>query len=245
MAFATMPIHFNEVHGAAQATRQLGDIDVETEFTVLQLEKLVSIIAVKEIEARASRATGRQELQPDGAVGEVNPPNSLVSSQVQTLQGTPLGACLCVWTLLPVPPQTVQAWPVASLLVSCKGVQPAPLCVHGDRCLLRNTSLGRAAVRHWHRWARLLPKVPCLLRNCGHGPLTTEKACQQQARSKTERCHRRAWPRPSSAASRRRHRPFLRTTTGEVHACMHANACSRAHKCRAARLEPWTQWCRT
>lgn len=136
LARSTVFLHLGEVECSVETARKLGDVNVESELLVQEVEHLVLGVAVHEVDARANVgvfALGN-ELEGKGITAGADTVNAPV---VGTFQGAVLGTCSAIGTESFVPGTAGVTIGVSSLVV-----EPAPV---GVECYGRGHILATAS----------------------------------------------------------------------------------------------------
>mmetsp|Transcript_43316 Transcript_43316/g.109766 ORF Transcript_43316/g.109766 Transcript_43316/m.109766 type:complete len:243 (-) Transcript_43316:137-865(-) len=129
-------VHLDEVHGAVQAAGQVADVNVHGEFTVLQLEHVVGVVAVHDVQPGAvvvSVGALCHEIEGHAIVLAVRG-HAIGSGIVSALQRTGLRTSRRVRTEGRVPSVLIRVAVLPAL------VDPAPIRVEHDRSGLRYAS---------------------------------------------------------------------------------------------------------
>ena len=126
----TICVHLGEVESTVETAREVGDIDVESEFLVLELEHLVGGVGGHEVDTRSdvlAVGVGRDELERQGiATGG----DTVGGSVVSAFESAVLGAGDVVGAESSVPGVAGVA---VGVLTGSRGVEPAPVGVYEYR----------------------------------------------------------------------------------------------------------------
>ena len=147
---STISLHGDEVESTVKTTGEGGEVNIEGELVVEEVEHLVGFLVLHQVHAGSDVGGGftlSDELEGEGIAGTGDSVGGLV---VGTLEGTVLGASLVVGAEGGIPLVAIVA--VGELL---KTVDPAPVRVNHDGSVNSSAS-SRAAVLPCHRRVGLL-----------------------------------------------------------------------------------------